>query len=102
MLCVCTLSGIAVRLCQVTNKSFFLVIECEYRKILVVRQIDTGIEDKREYTYIILVNGLIGYSQFTVFKLRHFFLFAQMNWSIIRLLRVYHRLQMNDEFMLCQ
>ena len=78
MLCVCTLSGIAGRLCQLTSNSF-LAIECEYRKILVVHQIDTGIEDKREYTYIILVNGLIGYSQFTVFKLIHFLLFAQMN-----------------------
>ena len=56
MLCVCTLSGIAGRLCQLTSNSF-LAIECEYRKILVVHQIDTGIEDKREYTYIILVNG---------------------------------------------
>ena len=78
MLCVCTLSGIAVCLFQLTSKSFF-AIECEYRKILVVHQMDTGIEDKREYTYIILINGLIGYSQFTVFKLIHFLLFAQMN-----------------------
>ena len=98
MLCVCTLSGIAVRLCQLTSKSS-LAIECENRQI---GQIDTGIEDKRAYTYVILVNGLLGYSQFTVFTLIHFLLVAQMNWSIIRLFRFYHRLQMDDEFMLCQ
>ena len=79
MPCVYTLSGIAVRLCQLTSKPF-LAIECEYRQILAGHQIDTGIEDKREYTYVILVNGLLGYSQFTVFKLRHFLLFAQMSY----------------------
>jgi hypothetical protein len=66
------------RLRQLTSKSF-LAIECENRQILAGHQIDTGIEDKRAYTYVNLVNGLLGYSQFTVFKLIHFLLFAQMN-----------------------
>jgi len=41
---VCTLGGIAVRLCQLTSKSF-LAIECENRQILAGQQIDIG--DKR-------------------------------------------------------
>ena len=71
------MSGIAVCLFQLTSKSF-LTIECENRQI-ASHQIDTGIEDKREYTYVILVNGLLSNLQITVFKLRHFLLFAQMN-----------------------